>query len=285
MSETIKLVFIGGGNMSQAILGGLIAKGQAPSDCLVIDPFEPALKKLAEWGVPTAAELDDIAMDTVLAATAIVLAVKPQMMKAALAPLAGKLKHQLVISIAAGVCIESMAHWLGTVQQPYEQIIRAMPNTPALIQAGITGLYAPSSVSAVERAIAENLLGAVGKTVWFESEDMLNAVTAVSGSGPAYVFYFIEALEAAAIELGFSADAARLFAQETFLGSAKLAAQSLDSPASLRAKVTSKGGTTERAIEHFDSDALRFSLKSGFIDGVKAACARSRELGLALKNE
>ncbi len=281
MSETVKLVFIGGGNMSQAILGGLIAKGQALVDCWVIDPFEPARAKMEELGVPVSAEVDDRVMETLLVATAIVLAVKPQMMEAALVPLSGKLTRQLVISIAAGVSIESMAKWLGTAQQPYTQIVRTMPNTPALIQAGITGLYAPPNVAAIDRTIAENLLHAVGKTVWFESEDMLNAVTAVSGSGPAYVFYFIEALEAAAIELGFPVDAARLFAQETFLGGAKLAAQSSDSPAQLRAKVTSKHGTTERAIEYFDAVAL----KSIFIDGVKAACARSRELGETLKNE
>lgn len=274
-----KLAFIGGGNMSQAILGGLLAKGQPAGDCFVVDPHNAARTKIAQWGVTTAAEFDE----RLLAANTIVLAVKPQMMQQALHPLAGMLTGQLVISIAAGINIESMANWLGSTQpyEPYTHLIRAMPNTPALIQAGITGLFASPGITANERAIADNLLSAVGKTVWFENEDMLNAVTAVSGSGPAYVFYFMEALEIAAIDLGFSADAARLFAKETFLGGAKLAAQTTESPTELRAKVTSKGGTTERAIEYFDSAAL----KSAFIDSVKAACSRSRELGTALAKE
>ena len=272
---TTKIAFIGGGNMSQAILGGLLARGQSPNDCFVIDPDEAARAKLAEWGIAATAVFDE----RLLLANSIVLAVKPQMMKAALAPLAGRLTIQLVISIAAGVSVDSMAYWLGasggSERKKYEHIIRTMPNTPALIHAGITGLYAPPGVSLSERAAAENLLTAVGKTVWFESEDMLNAVTAVSGSGPAYVFYLIEALETAAIEMGFSPNDARLFAVETFLGGAKLAALSAESPAELRVKVTSRNGTTERAIKYFESVAL----KSAFIDGVKAACARSRELG------
>jgi len=272
---TSTIAFIGGGNMSQAILGGLLASGQSPNDCFVIDPNEAARVRLGEWGIATSAVFDE----RLLLADNIVLAVKPQMMKAALAPLAGKLTTQLVISIAAGISIDAMAGWLGASNGPgrekYEHIIRTMPNTPALIHAGITGLYAPLGVTVQQRAAAENLLGAVGKTVWFESEDMLNAVTAVSGSGPAYVFYLIEALETAAFEIGFSPSNARLFAIETFLGGAKLAAHSTESPAELRLKVTSPRGTTERAIEHFDSAALKATL----IDGVKAACARSRELG------
>lgn len=264
-----KIAFIGGGNMSQAILGGLLKKenGQAADDFFVIDPNEIARATLAEWGVATSAAFDP----RLLAADVIVLAVKPQMMKEALAPLAGKLTTQLVISIAAGISVDAITRWLGA----YALVIRTMPNTPALIHAGITGLYAPPNVGIGDRALAENLLAAVGKTVWFDTEDMLNAVTAVSGSGPAYVFYLIEALEIAAVEMGFTADVARLFAAETFLGSAKLAALSDEAPAELRAKVTSKRGTTERAIEYFDAAQLKLR----FIDGVKAARARSREMG------
>ena len=275
-----KIAFIGGGNMSQAILGGLLATGQSPADCLVVDPDAIVRAKLAALGIVTFAAFDE----RLLAADRIVLAVKPQMMKQALAPFAGKLTTQLVISIAAGISVDAIAHWLADANvdggSKYGRIVRTMPNTPSLIHAGITGLYAPPNVTQAERMSAENLLAAVGKTVWFENEDMLNAVTAVSGSGPAYVFYFIEALETAAIEMGFSSEHARLFALETFLGSAKLAAQSVDSPAMLRAKVTSKKGTTESAIVHFDS----VGLKSGFIEGVKVANARSRELGEELGN-
>ena len=161
---------------------------------------------------------------------------------------------------------------------PYDNVVRTMPNTPALIRAGISGLYATNQVSKEGRRIAETLLGAVGKTVWFNHEAMLDAVTAVSGSGPAYVFYFIEALEQAALELGFDPDDARLFASQTFLGGAQLAAAASDPPSVLRARVTSKRGTTECAIEAFDNCGL----KQSFIDGVKAACIRSRELGREL---
>lgn len=263
----MKIGFIGGGNMAQAILGGLIAKGHSGADCVVVEPVEAAREKLRAWGVNTASHADD----RLTACDVIVLAVKPQMMREAIAPLRGRLSDQLVISIAAGVAIRDLSRWLGS-DTP---IVRAMPNTPALIQAGITGLYATTAVTDAGRRIADTLLGAVGKTTWFDREDMLDAVTAVSGSGPAYVFYFIEALEQAANELGFTAEQARLFALETFLGGARLAAGSSESPATLRANVTSKRGTTERAIDTFDAAEL----KAKFIAGVKAACARSKELG------
>jgi pyrroline-5-carboxylate reductase len=267
LKNSLKICFVGGGNMAQAILGGLLAKGQSPADCFVIEPVEAARAKIAArevtastWWTPRALEAD-----------VIVLATKPQTLEDAVAPFAGRLTNQLVISIAAGIRTQNLADWLGG----HARLVRAMPNTPALIHAGITGLYARSECTASDRATASSLLGAVGKTVWFDDESMLDAVTAVSGSGPAYVFYFIEALETAAVELGFSAEAARLFALETFAGGAKLAAMSADSPATLRANVTSKRGTTERAIEHFDTAQL----KAAFIAGVKAAAQRSTELG------
>lgn len=270
MPHALKIAFIGGGNMSQAIIGGLLSGGRTAQNCIVIDPNDAARAALAADGVVTSAAFDARVLESAI----IVLAVKPQMMKEALAPLAGKLENQLIISIAAGIDIDTIGRWLNG----YKLIVRTMPNTPALIHAGITGLYAPTNINDAQRAMAQDLLSSVGKTVWFENEDMLNAVTAVSGSGPAYVFYMIEALENAAIELGFSPQAARLFAQETFLGSAKLAAASQESPLALRMKVTSKRGTTERAIESFDAA----DLKSKFIGGVKAARDRSRELGLEL---
>ena len=206
------------------------------------------------------------------------------MMKAAIAPLAGRLTSQLVVSIAAGVRSTDLARWLAKAggitaaaagPDPYGNIVRAMPNTPALIRAGITGLYAMQGVGPGARTAVEKLLGAVGETAWFDDEAMLDAVTAVSGSGPAYVFYFIEALEQAARELGFDEPTARQFSLQTFLGGARLAAGSNEAPGVLRQRVTSRRGTTERAIETFDS----LELKRHFVQGVKAACQRSHELG------
>jgi pyrroline-5-carboxylate reductase len=273
----MKISFIGGGNMTQAIVGGLIASGQAADNCFVIEPSAAAREKLAAHKVFSAESWDARALD----ADVILLAVKPQMMQVAIKPLVATLSQQIVISIAAGVRTIDLARWLGTPLAAYERVVRAMPNTPALVHAGITGLYAMPAVSEKEKVMAEKLLSSVGKTVWFDDESALDAVTAVSGSGPAYVFYFMEALEAAAIELGFDEKAARLFALETFSGGVKLARESADSPATLRANVTSKRGTTERAIETFD----RADLKAKFIDGVKAAAARSAELGHELAQE
>lgn len=270
----MKILFVGGGNMAQAIMGGLIAQKSAPENFCVVEPLPETRAKVTALGVNTVASLTP----ELVVCDAIVLAVKPQMMKEAISPLAGKLSTQVVISIAAGINTSSLGLWLGDGTKPFDNIVRSMPNTPALIRAGITGLYAAAGVHAQGREIAEALLGAVGKTVWFNDESMLDAVTAVSGSGPAYVFYFIEALEQAALEMGFDQTTAHLFATETFLGGAQLAASAAEPPAVLRARVTSKRGTTERAIEAFDQHHLRQS----FIEGVKAACVRSRELGAEL---
>ena len=278
----MKILFVGGGNMCQAIIGGLIAQGQLTADIHVIEPLADTRSVLTAMEIASASEFHERDLVT----DVIVLAVKPQMMKRAVTPLAGKLRSQLVISIAAGIRVTDLACWLGgkkadSAPDAYKNIVRAMPNTPALIRAGITGLYAASAVAAESRRAAEKLLGAVGQTAWFDQESMLDAVTAVSGSGPAYVFYFIEALEQAACELGFDDACARQFALQTFLGSAKLAAASDDAPNLLRERVTSKRGTTERAIETFDA----LELKRHFVAGVKAACERSRELGDELSRE
>ncbi len=263
----MKIGSIGGGNMAQAILGGLIRKGQPADACLAVEPNADARAKLAALQIPAIAACDA----SVLSCDVILIAVKPQSMREALTPLAGKLTGQLVLSIAAGIRCADIREWLGG----YANIVRAMPNTPALIQAGISGLYARAEVDAGQRNMAEAMLNAVGKTAWFDDEAQLDAVTAVSGSGPAYVFYFTEALEQAAVEMGFSADQAREFALQTFLGGALLAAGSALSPGQLRANVTSKRGTTESAIALFDQAGLR----EKFIAGVKAARARSAELG------
>lgn len=276
MEPVVKTVFVGGGNMAQAIIGGLLGKGGDTASIHAIEPIEAARTALTRLGVSSASALriDDFAADI------FVLAVKPQMMAAAIAPLAGKLVSALVISIAAGVRCEDLSRWLRGEQsdKPYAYVVRSMPNTPALIHAGISGLYAMPSVTLAQRSQTELLLGAVGEIAWFDDEAMLDAVTAVSGSGPAYVFYFIEALEQAAKDMGFADATARKFAVQTFLGGAKLAADSHESPMVLRERVTSKRGTTERAIEVFDQEKL----KERFIDGVKAARARSHALGLEM---
>jgi len=200
-----------------------------------------------------------------------VLAVKPQDMRTALAPLAAQAPGKLVVSIAAGLRLADISRWLGG----HRKLVRAMPNTPALIGAGIAGLYALPEVSAVERERAERILGAVGETVWVERESLLDPVTALSGSGPAYVFWFIEQLAASGEALGLAPEAARKLALATVLGAGRLAAQSADPPAVLRERVTSKGGTTEAALRVFDEERLAERLRRA----LEAASRRGAELG------
>jgi len=267
----MKLGFIGGGNMARAILGGLIAKGTRASDVVVVEVDAVArLRLVSEFGVSTVerpgAELARV--DT------LVFAVKPQQMREAAQAAAPHLTDPLVVSIAAGIRLDDLSRWLGGL----ERLVRAMPNTPALVHAGVTGLYAPSVVGSADRAAAESLLSAVGAALWFEEESDLDAVTAVSGSGPAYVFYAIEALESAARSLGLPEGASRSLALWTFVGATKLAIERGEDPATLRAQVTSKGGTTERALEVLEAARV----KEHFVEAVQAACKRSRELGEAL---
>ena len=264
----MKITFIGGGNMAIALIGGLRKQGFSAAGIQVIDPVEEARDKLADvFGVRCAPAIDAAALNCEV----LVLAVKPQQMRDALAPAVGKLKDQLVVSIAAGLRLADIARWLGG----HRKIVRTMPNTPALIGAGITGLYADASVDHEGRETAGKILAAVGRTVWIDDEGMMDAVTAVSGSGPAYVFYFIEALEQSALNLGFDAAAARLLAIETFLGATKLAESGGDSVSLLRERVTSKGGTTEAALKSFMADNIAAAIERG----VQAANARGRELG------
>jgi len=264
----MKITFIGGGNMAVALIGGLRKQGFSAAGIQVVEPVAAARERLTEtFGVRCAASLDAAALNCEV----LVLAVKPQQMRDALAPAAGQLGGQLVVSIAAGLRLADIGRWLGG----HKRIVRTMPNTPALIGAGVTGLYADASVGREGRETAEKILSAVGRTVWIEDEAMMDAVTAVSGSGPAYVFYFIEALESAALNLGFDAAAARLLAIETVLGAAQLAASSSDPVSLLRERVTSKGGTTEAALKSFAADNLAAVVERG----VQAANARGRELG------
>ena len=259
---------MGGGNMASAIIGGLVGRDFPRGDLLVVDPDSNARTRItASFGVKAIE-----APATALAeADVMVLAVKPQMMRDVAKSLAPFSENALIVTIAAGIRRVDLSRWLSG----HERIIRAMPNMPALVHAGVTGLWAPASVSESDREAAQVLLSAVGATLWFDQESDLDAVTAVSGSGPAYVFYALEALEAAARELGIQEGAARSLALWTFVGAAKLAIERGEGPAALRAQVTSKGGTTERAIGVLEAAQL----KAHFIAAVKAACERSRELG------
>jgi pyrroline-5-carboxylate reductase len=262
-----KVSFIGGGNMAAAIIGGLIASGTSPTDIEVVEINADARALLAaRFGVVTQSDVSQARLHAL-----IVLAVKPQTLPEASAALASRLKGQLVVSIAAGVRVADLARWLGG----YERIVRAMPNTPALVQAGITGLFAPPAVSSDARSQAEAVMRAVGGVVWVGDEPMLDGVTAVSGSGPAYVFYCIESLEAAAVAQGLPLATARQLALQTFFGAAKLALESSEEPAVLRQRVTSKGGTTERGVAALETA----DIKHAFEQAVAAASRRSAELG------
>ncbi|HJW02881.1 MAG TPA: pyrroline-5-carboxylate reductase [Azospira sp.] len=267
----MKITFLGGGNMANALIGGLVAKGFAATDISVVELHAENRAKLeATYGVHTYAGPDAAAW----ASDVIVLAVKPQNMKEAVAPLAGQLKDQLVVSIAAGLNLGSLSRWLGG----HRRLVRCMPNTPALIGAGVTGLYALPEVDETGRAAAQRILEAVGSAVWFADESQMDAVTGVSGSGPAYVFLFIEALQEAGKALGFDDEQARRLAIETTLGAAKLAAQSAEPASVLRERVTSKGGTTAAAL----AVMAERGVKEGIIAGIKAAEARGAELGQQL---
>jgi pyrroline-5-carboxylate reductase len=264
----MRILFIGGGNMADALIGGLLQQGFAAGEFTVVDISAQARSRLsARHGVQAVAEVDAVKGDV----DVLLLAVKPQHMAGVCKGLAGRFPRALVISIAAGIRTSDLRRWLTA----RERLVRAMPNTPALLRAGVSGVYAAPGASAQDRRDAERILGAVGSVVWFDSEAALDAVTAVSGSGPAYVFYFIESLEEAARSLGVDAAPAHKLALETFLGAARLAAESEDPPAVLREKVTSKGGTTERALASLDAAKV----KRHIVAAVQAAAERARELG------
>lgn len=270
----MNITFIGGGNMAGALIGGLLAKGTCEKDDLRVVEINPEAraKLAAKFGVVCFQRPHDALgqPDAI-----IVLAVKPQDARAAARGLGRSPDSNLIISIAAGLRLASLSQWLGG----HTRLVRAMPNTPALIGEGITGLYpwshAQTARDEQDRKDAETILGAVGKTVWLQHEAQMDAVTAVSGSGPAYVFYFIEALEQAAKELGLPPDVGHALALYTFAGAAKLAATSPDPIGTLRERVTSKGGTTEAALKSLAWDRV----KEAIIRAIKAADERGRELG------
>jgi pyrroline-5-carboxylate reductase len=261
------ITFIGGGNMASALIGGLSRNGWHAERMRVADIDAAARDRVArEFGIA----VYDKASAAVANADCIVLAVKPQHLQAAARELAAHVSGKLVLSIAAGIRARDIRRWLGG----HSRIVRAMPNTPALVLSGITGLYADDDVGAADRQTAEEVLGVAGATLWVDTEADIDAITAVSGSGPAYVFYFLEALESAARKLGFDDKAARQLALETFSGAVRLAGESTVDFATLRARVTSKGGTTERALGMFEQAQVRAAIERA----VQGAAERSREM-------
>ena len=268
----MRIAFLGGGNMAAALIGGLIAKGTDARSIAVVEVSPAARERLGARYPVHIATAPDAAMQR---SDVVVLAVKPQDAKSALASVS--VQQQLVLSIAAGLTLQTLSRWLGG----YRKLVRCMPNTPALIGAGIAGLYALPEVSAEEKKKAETILGAVGDAVWVPEERLLDPVTAVSASGPAYVFWFIEQLAASAEKLGLQKETALKLAMHTVLGAAKLAASSSEPPATLRKNVTSKGGTTEAALKVFDEERLA----ERFGRAVEAASRRATQLGDELGKE
>ena len=263
----MKITFIGGGNMAQAIIGGLVAKGYAATDVAAVEPLAETRDRVTGLGARAFASLGEAGPLGDL----VVLAVKPQHMRQAAAGLRPLLKNELVLSIAAGIRLRDLSRWLGG----HALLARCMPNTPALIGAGVTGLYCVPAVPPGARRLAVEVLEAVGGVIDVAEEALLDAVTAVSGSGPAYVFLFIEAMQRAAVELGLTPAQARALSIQTFTGAAQLAAAATEDVSVLRERVTSKGGTTERALAALREDRVVEIIERA----IRAADARARELG------
>jgi pyrroline-5-carboxylate reductase len=262
-----KLAFIGGGNMASAIIGGLVRSGRPAASITVVDPGEAQRGKLAQdFGVVTLGAADA----TLTQAGLVVWAVKPQLFSEAAAPCAAHVAGALQLSVMAGIRSEAIARATGS-----ERVVRAMPNTPALIGQGISGLFARAAVSALERAEVETVLAPTGRVLWVDAEVDLDAVTALSGSGPAYVFYVIEAMVEAAAQMGLSPAQGRALALATFAGATALAEASEETPAVLRERVTSKGGTTHAALSVLEQAGV----KASFLCALQAAQRRAAELG------
>ena len=271
--QQVRLAFIGGGNMASAILGGLIRQGLAPQQVLVIEPFaETAAKLHKEFGVdvhPSAAPAGP-ASSFLAQADLVVWAVKPQVFKEAALPVAAFTQKALHLSVAAGIRSDSIARWLQT-----DRVVRSMPNTPALVGQGITGLFSRAGVTVQDQQLVEKVLQSTGEWLWVKQESDLDVVTALSGSGPAYVFYFLEAMTEAGVQMGLSQEQAYHLAKATFGGATHLARQSTDSPEVLRQRVTSKGGTTYAALTSMADDHV----KEAFVKAMWAAQKRAGELG------
>ncbi|QUY53250.1 pyrroline-5-carboxylate reductase [Psychrobacter pacificensis] len=246
-----KISFIGGGNMAQALISGLVSCGIKPSLITVADPSGDIREQLAAKGLNTVDPMAD-AKSAVIGADIVVLAVKPQIMKVVVGAFADALDNQLVISVAAGLSTDLLFSMLGG----YSNIVRAMPNTPSMIQMGATGLYGTDNISAEQKELATAVMEASGLVMWVDDEEHMHAVTAVSGSAPAYMFYFIESMVDGAVALGLDKEQASALAMQTMLGAAKMAMNSEDTPAELRRKVTSPNGTTQAAVESMQANEI-----------------------------
>lgn len=263
-----KISFIGGGNMAQALISGLLAKGILPEYITVSDPNPDNREQLQAKGINTIDSAKN-PLDALMA-DVVVLAVKPQIMSTVLADFSQVLDKQLIISVAAGLSTDSLTKMLNG----YQNIVRAMPNTPAMVQAGATGLYATDSINEQEKQLATELMGASGLVIWVDDEEQLHAVTAVSGSAPAYFFYFIESVIQGGIDLGLSQEQASALAMQTALGAAKMSIHSDDTPEQLRRKVMSPGGTTEAAVHSLQADKVNELIGKA----MQACVKRSREM-------
>lgn len=265
----MRIAFIGGGHMTTSLLGGLVRDGANVATLAVADPVPAQLERLArDFGVQGSTDNREVVADADL----VVLAVKPQDMARAARSIARQVaeRPRLLVSIAAGIRLADLARWLGDGSP----MVRSMPNRPALIGAGISALYAGAGVTAADRTAVERLMSAAGATVWLDDESQMDAVTAVSGSGPAYFFLLVEALESAGVELGLPPETARRLAVETARGAGRMAAEAGEAPAVLREQVTSKGGTTAAALEVLEGAGVR----GIFARAVAAAARRSAEL-------
>jgi pyrroline-5-carboxylate reductase len=261
------LVFIGGGNMASAILGGLLRQGHPPQQICVVDPDATIRQTLHQTMGVTVLPAPD---STLSRATQVIWAVKPQHFKTAATQCSPFTAGALHLSVAAGIRSDSISQWLGS-----ERVVRAMPNTPALVGLGQTGLFARPAVSPAERQWVQDVLGSTGACMWLAQESQLDAVTALSGSGPAYVFYCIEAMARAGQSMGLSAEQSQQLAIGTVVGASELARASAEPPAVLRERVTSKGGTTHAALSAMEHDQVA----QAFERAMQAACARAKTLG------
>ena len=269
-SLLLPMAFIGGGNMANALIGGLVKNGAPASAIHVVEPFAASAQALqAQHGVHVLSAADASLKDCAL----VVWAVKPQVFKEAALLTAAHVPHALHLSVAAGITSNSIAQWLHT-----DRVVRAMPNTPALVGLGQTGLYARGAVSPAEKAAITNMMGLMGQSLWVGQEDLLDAVTALSGSGPAYVFYFLEAMVDAGVQMGLTPAQAHQLAVGTFVGASELARSSSETPAVLRERVTSKGGTTFAALSLMQEKGLH----AIFVQAMQAAQERAKSLGQEL---
>ena len=267
----MNIAFLGAGNIAQAIIGGLLKNGTPPDSLLAADPSEETRGKVSQLGIRTLATNEEAAAN----ADAIIVCVKPDLVATALSQLAPvKQGNPLFVSVAAGVTIPAITKLLGG----YQKVVRCMPNTPALVGEGMTALYATADVDDADRKLAEAILGSVGATLWVAEESQLDAVTAVSGSGPAYFFYLMEAMIKAAEAEGLAPEVARQLVVQTALGSAQVIKALSGEPAELRRSVTSPGGTTAAAINHLEGKGF----EKAVIDAIRAASHRSVELSATL---